>query len=87
MPLRREIQGTGAIPANSYLLPRQQSLVDFAACLDGTALLLTRDRDGNQALPRWQGGGQSFPLFGLPTQLDRTHLCWQTAAQPPAAQE
>ncbi len=79
--------GNGAIAANSYLLPRQQSLVDFAACLDGTALLLTRDLDGGQALARWQGGGQSYPLFGLPSQLDRTQLCWQTAGQPGAGQE
>ena len=78
--------GNAAIAANSYLLPRQQSLVDFAACLDGTALLLTRDPDGGQALARWQGSGQSYPLFGLPAQLDRTELCWQTAGQPGGAQ-
>ncbi len=83
-PAGAEGAGSSAVAANSYLLPRQQSLVDFAACLDGTALLLTRDRDGGQALARWQGQGQSFPLFGLPAQLDRTHLCWQTAAQPAA---
>jgi hypothetical protein len=63
------------------LLPRQQSLLDFAACLDGTALLLTRDGAGAQSLARWEGQGQSFPLFGLPNQLDRTLLCWQSGAQ------
>jgi hypothetical protein len=68
--------------ASTYLLPRRQSLLDFAACLDGAALLLTRDPDGAQALARWQGQGQSFPLFGLPAALDRTHLCWQAGAQP-----
>jgi hypothetical protein len=67
----------GAAAAGSYLLPRRQSLLDFAACLDGTALLLTRDGEGAQSLSRWEGQGQSFPLFGLPEQLDRTLLCWQ----------
>jgi hypothetical protein len=67
--------------AGTYLLPRGQELLDFAACLDGTALLLTRNLDGSQALARWEGQGQSFPLFGLPAQLDRTLLCWQTRAQ------
>jgi hypothetical protein len=71
----------GPVAAGSYLLPRRQSLLDFAACLDGTALLLTRDGDGVQSLARWEGQGQSFPLFGLPGQLDRTLLCWQAQAQ------
>jgi hypothetical protein len=75
------------VAASSYQLPRQQSLLDFTACLDGSALLLTRDRDGGQALARWQGQGQSFPLFGLPAQLDRALLCWQTAPQQTGAQE
>jgi hypothetical protein len=70
------------VTASTYLLPRQQSLLDFAACQDGAALLLTRDREGNQALARWEGQGQSFPLFGLPAQLDRTFLCWQAPAPP-----
>jgi hypothetical protein len=70
-----------AITTSTYLLPRQQSLLDFAACLDGSALLLARDRDGSQSLARWQGQGQSFPLFGLPAQLDRSHLCWQAGGQ------
>jgi hypothetical protein len=76
--------GGQAVPAttSTYLLPRQQSLLDFAACQDGSALLLTRDREGNQALARWEGQGQSFPLFGLPAQLDRTLLCWQAPAPP-----
>jgi hypothetical protein len=64
----------------SYLLPRQQSLLDFAACQDGqSALLLTRDPEGNQALARWQGQNQVFPLFGLPAQLDRTLICWKAS--------
>jgi hypothetical protein len=67
--------------AATYLLPRQQTLLDFAACRDGTAILLTRDREGNQALARWEGQGQSFPLFGLPAQLDRTLSCWQAQAE------
>jgi hypothetical protein len=71
----------GSVAAGSYLLPRRQSLLDFAACLDGTALLLTRDGAGVQSLARWEGQGQSFPLFGLPGQLDRTLLCWQAQAQ------
>jgi hypothetical protein len=76
-------EGAGAeAAASTYLLPRRQSLVDFAACLDGAALLLTRDPDGAQALARWQGQGQSFPLFGLPAALDRTQLCWHAGAQP-----
>ena len=66
------------IVSNSYLLPRQQSLMDFAPCLDQAAVLvLTRDRDGVQQLVRWEGQKQVFPLFGLPTVLDRTFLCWQ----------
>ncbi len=75
------------VATSSYQLPRQQSLLDFTACLDGAALLLTRDRDGGQALARWQGQGQSFPLFGLPAQLDRALLCWQTTPQQTGAQE
>jgi len=66
------------IVSNSYLLPRQQSLMDFAPCLDRTAVLvLTRDLDGVQQLVRWEGQNQVFPLFGLPAVLDRTFLCWQ----------
>ena len=65
------------ITATSFLLPRQQSLVDFAACLDGrSSLLLTRERDNTQSLSRWEGGQQVFPLFGLPAELDRSFLCW-----------
>jgi hypothetical protein len=75
-----DAEGLAAV-AGTYLLPRRQSLVDFAACLDGSALLLTRDPEGAQALARWQGQGQSFPLFGLPEALDRTHLCWQAGAE------
>jgi hypothetical protein len=66
------------IVADSYLLPRQQSLLDFAPCLDGaTVLVLTRDQDGAQQLLRWDGQNQVFPIFGLPSPLDRTFLCWQ----------
>ena len=66
------------IASNSYLLPRQQSLMDFAPCIDpAAALVLTRDRDGTQQLVRWDGLNQLFPLFGLPAALDRTFLCWQ----------
>lgn len=61
----------------SYLLPRSQSLLDLAACSDGSALLLTRNGEGAQSLARWQEGGQSRALFGLPSQLDHTLLCWQ----------
>ncbi|MBK8046344.1 MAG: hypothetical protein IPK16_03955 [Anaerolineales bacterium] len=64
------------ITPTSYLLPRQQSLEDFAACIDGAALLLTRDRTGGQSLARWTGQNQIYPLFALPEQLDRTFLCW-----------
>lgn len=69
------------IAASSYLLPRQQSLRDFAACSDGSALLLTRDGEGSQELSAWQGEGQSRALFGLPAQLDRTLLCWRAVPQ------
>ena len=66
------------IVASSYLLPRQQSARDFAACLDQAwILVLTRDRDGAQQLMRWNGQNQIFPIFGLPEALDRTFLCWQ----------
>jgi hypothetical protein len=65
------------IVADSYLLPRQQSLLDFAPCLDGATLVLTRDQAGAQQLLRWNGQNQVFPLFGLPSALDRTFLCWQ----------
>jgi hypothetical protein len=81
LPAAGETASTDIATTSSYQLPRQQSLLDFAACLDGSALLLTRDRDGGQALARWQGQGQSFPLFGLPAQLDRALLCWQAGAQ------
>jgi hypothetical protein len=73
----------GASPADpivsdSYLLPRQQSLLDFAPCLDiASVLVLTRDRDGAQQLLRWNGRNQVFPIFGLPNALNRTFLCWQ----------
>ncbi len=70
-----------AITSSAYLLPHQQSLLDFAACREGGALLLTRAGDGSQVLARWQGQGQSFPLFGLPAQLDRTLLCWRAGAK------
>ena len=66
------------IAANSYLLPRQQSLLDFAACQNQPALLvLTRDPDGSQQLAYWTGEEQIFPLFGVPAALDRAFLCWQ----------
>lgn len=66
------------IVSNSYLLPRQQSALDFATCLDQTSILiLTRDRAGTQQLMRWNGQNQVFPIFGLPDTLDRTFLCWQ----------
>jgi hypothetical protein len=73
----------GASPAdpiavNSYLLPRQQSLLDFAACQNQPSLLvLTRDPDGSQQLAYWTGEEQIFPLFGVPAALDRVFLCWQ----------
>jgi len=66
------------IVADSYLLARQQSLLDFAPCLDGTTtLVLTRDPAGAQQLLRWSGQNQATPIFGLPDALDRTFLCWQ----------
>ena len=66
------------IVADAYLLPRQQSLLDFAPCLDGASvLLLTRDRAGAQQLLRWNGENQVFPRFSLPDTLGRTFLCWQ----------
>lgn len=66
------------IVSSSYLLPRQQSVLDFAPCLDGASILvLARDSDGAQQLMRWNGQNQVFPIFGLPSQLDRTFLCWQ----------
>jgi len=66
------------IVANSYLLPRQQSALDFAACLDTASILvLARDSSGAQQVMRWDGQNQVFPLFGLPDTLDRTFLCWQ----------
>lgn len=66
------------IVANSYLLARQQSLLDFAPCLDETTtLVLTRDLAGVQQLLRWSGQNQATPIFGLPDALDRTFLCWQ----------
>jgi len=64
--------------SNSYLLPRQQSLLDFAACQNQPSLLvLTRDPDGSQQLAYWTGEEQIFPLFGVPAALDRAFLCWQ----------
>lgn len=78
-----ELPPPGASPADpitaqSYLLPRQQSALAFAACLDGASILvLTRERDGSQQLMRWEGGNQVFPLFSIPTPLDRLFLCWQ----------
>ncbi|MBW7885384.1 MAG: SH3 domain-containing protein [Caldilineaceae bacterium] len=66
------------IQVNSYQLPRQQTLLAFAPCLDqGSVLLLTRAGDGTQQLARWEGQNQIFPLFGLPAALDRAFLCWK----------
>jgi hypothetical protein len=78
-----QLPPSGASPADpiiadSYLLPRQQSALDFAACLDGASVLvLARASDGAQQLMRWNGQSQVFPIFGLPSPLDRTFLCWQ----------
>jgi outer membrane biosynthesis protein TonB len=70
----------GEISANSYRLPRQQSLLGLAPCLDKqSTLLLTRDGDGRQQLVRWDGQSQVYPLFNLPAGLDRTFICWQAA--------
>jgi hypothetical protein len=64
---------------NSFVLPRQQSLLDLAACLDGqSALFLTRDPDGEQTLQRWGGQAQLLPRYVAPTALDRIHLCWRS---------
>ena len=81
-----QLPPSGAAPSDeifteSFLLPRLQSLLDFAACSNGSAMLLTRDGDGLQSLARWEGQGQSRPLFGLPTQLDRALLCWRAGAE------
>ncbi len=66
------------IVADSYLLPRQQSALDFATCLDGASVLvLARAGDDARQLMRWNGQNQVFPIFGLPSPLDRTFLCWQ----------
>jgi hypothetical protein len=78
-----ELPPPGASPADpitarSYLLPRQQSALTFASCLDGVSVLvLTRERSGAQQLMRWEGGDQVFPLFGIPAPLDRLYLCWR----------
>ncbi len=66
-----------AISTSSFLLPDKQTLMDFAACLDEAALVLTRNQAGEQTLGRWEGQNQIFPLFSLPTELDRTYLCWR----------
>ncbi|HRI58029.1 MAG TPA: hypothetical protein PK170_13150, partial [Anaerolineae bacterium] len=64
---------------NSFVLPRQQSLLDLAACLDGqSALFLTRDPAGAQTLQRWSGQAQLLPRYTAPTPLDRLHLCWRS---------
>jgi hypothetical protein len=71
----------GEIAAASHRLPRQQSLLGFAPCLDDqSTLLLTRASDGRQQLVRWDGQNQVFPLFNLPTGLDRTFVCWQAVS-------
>ena len=70
-----------ATTATSYLLPGGRSLLDLAACSDGSALLLVRDGTGAQSLARWLEGGQSRALFGLPAQLDRTLLCWRAGLE------
>ena len=64
--------GNSAIAANSYLLPRQQSLVDFAACLDGTALLLTRDQDGRPGAGAVAGQRPELPAV-WPALAARPH--------------
>ncbi|MCS6828469.1 MAG: SH3 domain-containing protein [Caldilinea sp.] len=66
------------ITARSYLLPRQQSALAFTACLDNISILvLTREQNGVQQLMRWEGSDRVFPLFRIPTPLDRLYLCWQ----------
>ena len=66
------------VTPTAYLLPRQQTLLDFVSCLDGqTALLLLRDQDNAQSLARWDGQKQIFPLFALPEAFDRAFLCWR----------
>ena len=68
-----------AAAVNSFVLPRQQSLLDLAACLDGqSALFLTRDQEGEQTLQRWSGQAQLLPRYVAPTALDRIHLCWRS---------
>ena len=69
--------GDPVTPA-TYLLPRQQTLLDFVSCLGGQAtLLLLRDQANAQSLARWEGQNQLFPLFALPKAFDRAFLCWR----------
>lgn len=70
-----------AAPAavNSFVLPRQQSLLDLAACIDGqSALFLTRDPDGQQTVQRWSGQAQLQPRYVAPAALDKIYLCWRS---------
>ena len=71
--------GAAVAAVNSFVLPRQQSLLDLAACLDGqSALFLTRDQEGEQTLQRWSGQAQLLPRYVAPAALDRIHLCWRS---------
>ena len=71
--------GAAVAAVNSFVLPRQQSLLDLAACLDSqSALFLTRDQEGEQTLQRWSGQAQLLPRYVAPAALDRIHLCWRS---------
>jgi len=69
----------GLPETNTYLFPEGQMLRDFASCrLDEFTLLVMDGAEGQLQLARWAGGtGRPRPLFGLPTSLSRTLVCWR----------
>jgi hypothetical protein len=72
-------QNTTPAVVASHQLPEQRSLKDFASCRNTpNALLIVQDASGNLELDRWDGANPPQPLFGLPANLTRVYLCWQS---------
>ncbi|MEZ4681811.1 MAG: hypothetical protein R2932_47120 [Caldilineaceae bacterium] len=81
LPTERETDTEGTtrfVSSNSYLLRTGYFLRDATVCRnDQSFLLIEESGAGGLELVRWDGQSAAVPLFGLPSDLNRTLLCWQ----------
>ena len=64
---------------SNYLLTEESELMDFATCRDGAAtLFVERNATDEITLVRWDNLRGPVPVFGMPPELTRSFICWQS---------